>query len=184
MAELPARFRSTMTPPPGGMFFYEHAGERVEARTWLEMRPKVEALMAKHGLKGYADLLVAAYMCPHMPGWYCTGAVPARSVTTVKTALANAVPYYRRELVPFDEISRRMRICHECPKHERDVCLTCTGILDRIKMSFGGRRVSVLEDKMSGVCSCAKTFEAVVASVEHGDEPWPDAPDCCWRKRK
>lgn len=178
-----ARFRSTMTPPPGGEFFFEHAGERVSAYTWPEMQSRMEDLMRRHGLVGYADLLVAEYMCPHMPGWYCTGS-GVRTVTTVKTAFENACPYYSRNLVQFDELSRRMRICHGCPKHERDVCLTCTGVLNRIMMSFGGRRVSVLEDKMSGICGCAKTFEAVIASVEHDDAPWADAPDCCWRKRK
>lgn len=177
-----ARFRSTMTPPPGGEFFYEHGGERVSARTWLEMQPRVEDLMRRHGLSGYPDLLVAEYMCPHMPDWYCAGA-SARHVTTLKEALANAVPYYSAPLVQFDEVSRRMRVCHGCPRHERDVCLTCTGILSRIRAGFGGRRVSVLEDRLSGICSCAKTFEAVVASVEHGGTPeWADVPDGCWRK--
>lgn len=177
------RFRSTMVPPPGGYFFYEHGGEQLRASTWVQMKPLVEDLMRRHGLSGYADRLVAEYMCPHMPPWYCEGA-GVRVVTSVKVALKNAEPYYPRELVQFDEISRRMRICHDCPKHERDVCLTCTGILDRIRAAFRGRRVPVLEDKMSGVCGCARTFEAVIASVEHGEEPvWDGAPDTCWRRK-
>lgn len=176
------RFRSRMTPPPGGKFFFEHDGERVEARTWLEMAPKMEDLMRRHGLDGFAEDLVAEFMCPHMPSWYCAGE-SSRSVTSARDAFRNATPYFPRNLVTFDRISERMRKCHECPKHERDLCLTCTGFLNRIMLSFGGRRVKVLEDQLSGVCACAKTFEAVIASVEYGDDkPWDGVPDTCWRK--
>lgn len=174
-------FRNTMTPPPGGKFFFTHDGEHIEARTWVEMKPKMEDLMRRHGLTGFADVLVAEFMCPHMPSWYCTGSV-SRSVTSVKDAKANAKPYYNMNLVTFDKLSDRMRRCHDCPMHERDVCLTCTGILSWILASFGGRRIRVHEDNLSGVCRCAKTFEAVIASVEHGGDPWPGAPDTCWRR--
>lgn len=180
MSEL-VRFKSKMTPPPGGKFFLEVDGDRVEAHTWLEMLPKVQALMARHNIGGFAEDLVANYMCPYMPDWYCTGHV-GHSVTTVHDARKNAAQYYSRNLVTFDRLSERMRICHDCPKHERDICLTCTGILHNIMVSFGGKRVKVPEDLMSGVCGCAKTFEAVIASVEHDGDPWEGAPDTCWRR--
>lgn len=176
-----SRFRSKMTPPPGGKFFYEAGGERVEAHTWLEMEPKAQALMRRHGVEGFVEDAVAAYMCPHMPDWYCSGE-SSRHVTTVRDARRNAQQYYSRNLVTFDRLSARMRACHDCPMHERDVCLTCTGILRDIMASFGGRRVKVPEDSMSGVCRCAKTFEAVVASVEHEGDPWEGVPETCWRR--
>ena len=175
------RFRSLLSVPPGGKFFYEHEGERIEASTWSEMLPKMQDLMKRHGLTGFCEDHVAEYMCPHMPSWFCFGS-SARQITSVKDARKNAIPYYSKPLVTFDKLSERMRICHDCPKHERDVCLTCTGILSQIMISFGGRRVRVPEDNLSGVCGCAKTFEAVIASVEHDGEPWPDAPEGCWRK--
>lgn len=179
----PVRFRSVMTPPPGGRFFYELGGERVEATTWLEMKPKVEALMAKHGVTGYASDLVAEYMCPHVAGWYCTG-VPVRMSVTKKTALENAEDYFGKELVQFNEIEARLRACQSCPMHEREVCLTCTGILKHIKAKFGGRRPRLLEDDLSGICGCAKTFEAVISSVDVTDAPeWDGIPDTCWRKQ-
>lgn len=170
-----------MTPPPGGVFFFEHGGERIEARTWLEMQPKMEDFMKRHGLTGFASDLVAGYMCPFMPSWYCTGTVSRKS-TSIRDARKSAERYFPAHLVPFNVMSDRMRICHECPKHERDVCLTCTGILDWITSAFGGRRRRVHEDNMSGICGCAGTFEAVIAAVEHNGDAWPEAPGTCWRR--
>lgn len=173
-----------MTPPPGGKFFYELNGERVEAHTWVEMKPKVEALMAKHGVTGYADVLVAEFMCPHMPSWYCTG-VTRRTSVTKSVALDEAKKYYGRDMLTFDQIAERLRICTACKMHEREVCLTCTGVLKHIKAMFGGRRPRLLEDDLSGICACAKTFEAVIASVDlTGVGEWPEVPENCWRNRK
>lgn len=179
-----SRFVSPMTPPPGGKYFLEIAGERVEAPNWPLMHQKAAALMAKHGVNRPVEWVVAEYMCPYMPDWYCRGSA-ARTVVRDREAWNNAQPYFRRDLVTFDKVSERLRICADCPKHSREgSCTTCSGILNKILAAFGGRRPQVLEDKAAGVCLCARTYESVVASVEHGEDPWDGTPDGCWRNQR
>jgi hypothetical protein len=180
----PPRFRSVMTPPPGGLYFYEAGGERVEARTWPEMWRKASALMAKNGIAGPVEWAVAEYMCPRVSEWYCTSGAPSpTSIVRMKEAKANAAPFFRRNLVTFDRVSERLRTCAECPRHRRDVCPTCAGVTDWIGAMFGGRRTPVLEDQLAGTCTCCRTFESVVASVEYDESepPFDGAPDTCWR---
>lgn len=179
-----ARFVSVMTPPPGGKYFFELGGERVEASNWPEMHTKAQALMQKHGVTGPVEWAVAEYMCPYMPDWYCRGVV-GRTVVRDREAWDRAQQYFRRDLVPFDEVSRRLRICQGCEKHSREgSCITCSGILAKILAAFGGKRPKVLEDEATGICTCCRTYESVVASVKHGDDPWPETPDNCWRNQK
>lgn len=181
-----ARIRSYMVPPPGGRFYFRHGGDTVAARTWPEMTSAMRRYMAEHpDVTGQVEDLVSSCMCPDMPQWYCTGTGPVRNPVRLREAWQNAQPYFGRTPVPFDRVSARLRACAECRGcHERGVCLTCTGWLKRIRQQFGASRVRVLEDDLSGMCSCARTFEAVLATVEYGpDEPiWENAPDSCWRR--
>ena len=178
------RFRSTMTPPPGGKFYYDDPdGTHIEARTWLEMEPKMRAFMRERGIPGSPSRFLAQHMCPHMPDWYCSGE-GVKHVVRASEARENSAPYFARQTVTFDRISERIQKCTTCPKHSRTFCLTCTGLAEWIQTMFNGRRVRVPEDRASGVCDCCKALEAVVASVEYGkDEPiWEGAPDTCWRR--
>lgn len=175
-------FRNARTPPPGGEFFFEHGGERISARTWFEFLPKMQDMIAKHGLHGTPLDLAAQYMCPRIPSWYCTsGGVPVLSTDAARAA---AKPYFGKNVVTPSEIASRMAVCRSCPRHERTVCLTCTGIASWAVSSFGGRRPALPEDRMSGVCRCAGTFDMVVASVDSRElSGWKDVPDTCWRNK-
>lgn len=175
-------FKSVMLTPPGGEYFFEHEGERVSARHWLEFLPKLKDVMARHGIKGTPLDVAAAHMCPHMPSWFCTsGGVRDFPVATAR---AEARQYFSKQVVTPSEIARRLEVCRTCPKHSRTVCLTCTGIASWILSSFGGRRPSLPDDKMSGICRCANTFEMAAASVDaRGLPKWDDVPDCCWRNK-
>lgn len=169
-----------MVPPPGGEFFFEHGGERISARTWPEFLPKMRDMISRHGLTGTPLDLAARHMCPKLPAWYCTeGGV---QVTSTDIARANARDLFSRHVVNPAEIARRLSVCRACPKHSRTVCLTCTGISQWILSSFGGRRPPLPEDRMSGMCGCAKTFEMAAASVDvRGLPEWKDTPATCWR---
>lgn len=175
-------FKSVMCPPPTGEFFFEHGGERVSAPTWNDFFPKMQAFMRKHGLGGAPEDLAASYMCPHLPDWYCTkGGI---HVPGLKESRDRAVPYFARHVVPYDEIIRRLAVCRTCPKHSRNVCLTCTGALDWVVGRFGGRRKRLPDDTPSGTCLAAGTFESVVASVDmRGVPAWEGTPDNCWRNK-
>ncbi len=177
-----ARIRSFSVPAPGGEYFCIINGERVSDRLWMRLRPRVIELMKKHGVSGSPEGLTAESMCKYMPDWFCSG-VSGYHVVRMQEAKDNARPLFSRHVVTFDEISRRLQICTSCPKHDRSLCLTCTGALNWIQSSFGGRRVSVPEDKLSGTCECARTFSAVAAAVDYDetDKPWDGAPKTCWR---
>lgn len=173
-----------MSPPPGG-FVFAIGDDKVSGRTAPEILPKVVKLLAKHGVSAPAEEALAEYMCPRLgpaARYMCTGDVKAPEHTLPREALANCALYARRPIVPFETIQRRMGVCSTCPKHERDWCLTCTGAFTQIQRMMEGRRPLLPADRFSGVCGCAKAYEAVICSVEHEGEPWPDAPDTCWRR--
>lgn len=187
MADSLLFFKDVNNPPPGGLWFFETHGERVFGRTYLEIEPKVTALMVKYGIPGDPESVLAAYMCPRIPnaGAYCKGTGIPKPHTGPQDAMRNSEPYCRRQVVSFDEIERRLRICAGCPKHSRDWCPSCTGHLTRIRNLLARKgRPDLPEDSLAGVCQCAGAYESAIASVEYGkdDEIWSGAPDSCWRK--
>lgn len=174
-----------MMPVPDGGFEFAIGDDRVSARTAAEIMPKVRSLLLKHGVSAPAEIALAEYMCPRMGArarFFCEGDVPVPKHVLPREALAGCAAYAKLPLVPFDVIQRRLGICSSCPKHERDWCLTCTGAFAKIEQMMGGRRPLLPADRFSGVCACAKAYEAVVCSVVHEGEPWPDAPETCWRR--
>lgn len=175
-------FRTTMMTPPNGEYVFEHGGERIAARTWIEFLPLMKGLMARQGLTGSPVSLAAAYMCPFLPDWFCTsGGVKTVPMDSARKA---ASPLFKLHVVTPAETVRRLEACRACPCHSRQVCLTCTGIASWILSSFGGRRPALPDDRISGICTCAGTFEMAVASVDERELPaWTDVPDCCWRNR-
>lgn len=178
----PASIRSFMVPPPGGEYFCMAGDDRISSPDWHSFRPRVVEFMAAHGIVASPESFVAACMCPYMPDWYCRGVFGSRPVR-MDEARKVAAQYFPRHVVAFDVVQRRLARCVKCPKHNRSFCMTCTGILQWIERSFGGRRIKVPEDTFSGMCECARTFASVVASVDFGGVPqWDGAPDSCWRK--
>lgn len=182
-------FKDVNFIPPQGMFFYASHGETAVGRTFLEIEPKVRAIMARHGITGVTpEQEVAAYMCARMPdpGRYCRGGASEKPEhVRPHDAIANTLPYCRREkLVDFAEMSRRMRVCAACPMHARDWCPTCAGHVSRMNEEFHDRRTKVPEDTTSGVCQAARAYEMAIAAVEYdrGEPVWVGVPDTCWRK--
>lgn len=179
-------FRDVNNPPPGGLYFYETHGERVTARTFIEIEPRVRKLMEKYHIGGLPEEEVARYMCSRIrdPGRYCAGPEVPKANVRPHEAIDEALKYCSRQVVPFDVIERRMQVCHTCPKHSRDWCPTCSGHVSKMLDAFGGRRTRMPVDSASGVCQCARAYEMAIASVEYAaDEPvWDGAPDTCWRK--
>lgn len=182
------RFRSNiemMSTPPGG-FEFAIGDDKVTARTAVEILPKVRNMLKRHGIDAIPEHALAEYMCPRMgvqTQFYCVGDTKVPEHVLPRDALANCVPYVDLPMVPFDEIQKRLSVCSSCPKHERHWCLTCTGAFDQLKRMMKGRRPLLPADRFSGVCGCAKAYEAVVCSVEHEGEPWPDTPETCWRNK-
>ena len=179
------RFRSVnpTTVPPGGSWFYQIGDDRVSHPMYDFAVRRVDELLRKHGVAADPAEELARFMCPHMPEWFCVGADRHAPVITGRMAVEKATPYFGRRLVTFDVVTARMQRCQACPRHRRDFCLHCTGYDSWIYDGFDGRRPKLPVDEASGCCSCAGTFEALIASVDYDkDEPgFEGAPDTCWR---
>ena len=184
---MPVFFKNVNIAPHGG-FFYETHGEKVSGAHFCDIEGRVRALMRKYGIPGTVEQVVAEYMCPRIPeaGYLCSGVVPKAASVLPHEAMKNSEAYCGRQVVPADEIMRRLQTCMKCPRHTREFCVTCTGHMNRILLSFNGRRMAVPEDRGSGICRCARAYEAAMASVDYGpDEPvWEGAPDTCWRRTR
>lgn len=181
---MPVFFKNVNIAPRGG-FFCEIHGEKVAGAHFCDIEGRVRALMAKYRIPGTVEQVVAEYMCPRISEapYLCTGSFQKPATILPRDAMKASEEYSARNVVTADEIMRRLRICMACPKHTREFCVTCTGHMQRILLSFNGRRTQVPEDRGSGICRCAKAYEAAIASVEYGEgeKVWDGAPGTCWR---
>ena len=182
----PARFANTTFVPPGGSWFFQIGDDKVVSPVYELAVKRVAELLAIHGIKKDPGQALAEFMCPHLPEWFCKGNVGHSPVITVKVACEKARPYFSKSVLPVDMISRRLEACQVCPKHRRDFCLHCSGIDTWVSDGFNNMRPVIPADAASGCCSCAGTLEAVIASVEYGDNDlvWEGVPETCWRIRK
>lgn len=180
-------FRNPNVAPQGG-FFYELNGEKVTGRYFCDIEPKVRALLRKYRLTLSAEEAVAEYMCPRIPeaSWMCTGGFTKAKIQPSEALKNSKLISEGRDVVPFDEIERRLRTCMACPMHTREFCVTCTGHMERILLYYGGRRQKVPEDAGSGICRACKAYESAVASIEYRKDEavWEGVPDTCWRKTR
>lgn len=181
------RFANPYAIPPGGKFFCEVAGKMYEGRNLQEICSKVRPAMVRAGIRGTAEELIAAYMCPRLGptgSWFCKGDFKDSDAVRSSEAIDNSLPYGSRRVVPFDVIEKRLAICMACQKHYRGWCLTCNGHLDRVISCFNGSRPRLPEDVGTGVCKCARAYEMAIASVEYPENEriWEGVPETCWRK--
>ena len=181
----PVRFAHTACAvPPGGLWFFQLGDDRIAHPVYDIALRHVDEILKKHKDTRSAAQALAEFMCPHMPAWFCVGAVKTSPMIYPKDAADAARPYFSRTLIPADIITKRMEICQDCKKHRRDFCLHCTGYDAWVREGFDHRRPALPVDEASGCCLCTGTFEMVMASVEYSkDDPvWEGAPDTCWRR--
>ena len=178
-------FTSKFVPPPGGEYFFQYGGDSFRTRSYDEAVRKTQEIMQKHGLSGYPPGVLAEFMCPHMPDGFCTKNFGNR-VFTLDAQRSEAISYFSKPLVAFDETERRLSKCMQCPKHSRTFCASCLGVPEWIRSGFRNARRILPVDKFVGTCTCAGTFASVVASVRTDALPvWRETcPDSCWRNEK
>lgn len=183
------RIRSKLSAAPGGRFFYERDGRRVEAGTYDSAVQAVARLLAERGVAADAEEELAAYMCPRVGRdalWFCAGGEPVSAGVPPRDALENSLRAVAGRLVAtFDTIESRLATCQRCPKHERNWCPTCTGHFDRVMVSLSRKRPRLPLDRGAGVCACAKAYESAICSVEYGkdESAWEGTPEGCWRRK-
>lgn len=179
-------FNNKFATPPGGMYVYELQGQVVQDRSILMMEQKIRDLHDKCGvpLTMAPEYLLAEQMCPQMPMGFCSKPVGIKRYD-INECRENARFYYTMPMTTRDVIELRLGTCVQCPKNDRMICLTCTGLIDEVKRGFGGRREKLPQDAAVSVCLCAKTLGAVVTSVDYpADMPvWEGTPATCWRNK-
>lgn len=176
--------RNKFTKPPEGVYTYDLLGECVSARTYFEFAARVADLHKRKNVPAPdVDRTIAEYLCPRLPDGYCTkpSAIKMVSIQEIKD---KAQQYFKKPVLPRDSIEKRLGICANCPCNSRVICLSCTGLDTWIRVNFRNQRDRLPLDAGVGVCTCAETLAAVVASVEYdgADPVWPTTPDNCWRK--
>ena len=183
--DVPRFVQTAWVVPPGGAWFFQMGDDKVASPVYEIALKGVGEILAKHGVKTPAPQALAEFMCPHMPPGFCAGPVAHSPAITGKMAADKAERYFYRRLVPVDEVMRRMDVCLRCKAHRRDFCLSCAGWPSWISGKFNNRRPVLPVDTASGCCSCAGTFEAVIASVEYDKDEavWEGAPETCWRRQ-
>lgn len=172
-----------LVTPPDGVWRFAVGDDMVESPLYEDLLRRADALLRKHGIEANAVDEVAKYMCPLLPPGQCTGEGASSPVIYARDAAEAARPYFSRDVEPADVIQARMECCTRCARHRRDFCLHCTGYDAWVYSMFRARRPKLPADDASGCCTCARTMEAVIASVHYAkDEPvWEGVPDTCWR---
>lgn len=177
------RFRSVLSAPPGGVWFWEDGGHFVSGPDYGTVVSQVRRILREKGDSADPEAALAGYMCPRMPRGFCAG-VLGFSKPTLADYLKAAAPYFLKPVAMADDIERRMEVCRGCPRLVRDaVCIPCRHADEAVYAGFGGRRVRLPGDRRSGICGCAGTFNMAVASVVYGDRDpvWAGTPAECWR---
>ena len=94
----PARFVQTAyTVPPGGAWFFQIGDDRVAHPVYETALKRADELLKKHGDTRPAARALAEFMCPHMPAWFCAGAVKHSPVIHASDAAKAARPCFSRE---------------------------------------------------------------------------------------
>lgn len=181
-----ARFRNILSVPPGGVWFWESREHFVAEPDYATAVEKLRAILAEEGSSESPEDALARHMCPRMPRGFCSGGGPSETPgeDTATTYLYNAAPYFSKPVALVDDIERRYGVCASCPKFAESVtCFSCRHLDHVINAKFHGRRVLLPEDASTGVCTCAKTFNMVTASVTYDKDEavWEGAPPTCWR---
>lgn len=177
------QFRSTMSAPPGGEWFWGDANHFVSGPDYHTVLGQVRDILKSIGSDKSPEQALMEFMCPRMPRGFCYGFAGQTAVTAADYMDA-AKPYFSMPVAMTDDIERRMAKCLSCPKFSgNDLCLTCRKLDEAIYAGFGGRRVRLPGDRRSGICKCAGTFNMVTASVLYNDKAvvWEGTPPDCWR---
>jgi hypothetical protein len=177
------QFRSTMTVPPGGEWFWGDQNHYVSDPDFHTAVEKVRSVLKEIGSTVSPEVAMLEYMCPRMPRGFCYG-FEGPAAVTASDYLGSAAPYFKMPVALVDDIVHRIEKCKSCPMFDgNDLCLTCRHLDDVIYTKFDGRRVRLPGDRRTGICKCAKTFNMVVASVVYPEnsEVWEGTPPTCWR---
>jgi hypothetical protein len=178
-------FANERTVPPGGAYFYTVPETGVVFREFSldRLMDKLASHYAENNLPkpGTLVVLVKDYMCRHFPVTFCIGdddGKPRKKVVTLSIIrdetlkLAAGNP----RVLP-GEAKRRAIICSNCPKNDKQMCTSCSGLQSWAR-KLAGKSIEGL-DAALGVCEIDAT--ALSTKVHLQDIPDGDYPENCWR---
>jgi hypothetical protein len=177
-------FRVKNVVPPGGQYFYEVEGMVLQDPTKTGLRTRINQAYAAMGKIVPADIgaRVQDFMCRRLPEGFCTGSddgLPRAKVLTIHDIRKNTDKMVRAtEPAPPSKTKFQARACNQCPKNNRSMCPTCSGI-----NAWASRRVgrpnTPAEFSWLGVCEVDGT--ALAAKVNRQGLPANEEyPAECW----
>jgi len=181
-------FAHKRTVPPGGAYFYTVPDTGVVFREYSYdlLLSKLADYYNENKLTPPDNMkaVVEDYMCRFMPETFCHGdddGKPRKKVVTLSTIREETLKIAagNPRVLP-GEAKRRALICSECPRNDRQMCTSCSG-LQAWARKLAGKSIEGL-DAVLGVCEIDAT--ALSAKVHLQDIPDGDYPENCWRKNE
>lgn len=201
-------FKSAALIPPGGWYFIEFDGTKIESHSPRDLIIKVAKYRGSNGINpGDPTEEVTAQLCHRWPTG-CNGH-PSRYIPIPTDWMPMAQKFVRIihrlrktgvELVGDDESDNRASICSECPFNipsyqARGSCKSCgKGIFNQIadgavaiirNAVIGAKKTTYQERlKTCGKCGCDLKFKVWLPKsvLEHTPEELEVFPNFCWLK--
>lgn len=177
--------RSTRYAPPGGVWFYEVDGVRIESQSsFTDLESKVVYHYETIGLAIPLDLrlLIEDFMCKHLPDGNCVGE-GARIPGSVSPSFFEIIKNLGKlRGVPYTDAraaEMRATTCRACPNNNFAACHSCNGLQENTLNAVGGRRV--LNLPYLGVCLLYALPTYGLVWVRDLPET-AGLPDNCWAK--
>ncbi len=177
-------FRVKNIVPPGGRYFYELKGLPLQDATRTGLRTQINQAYASSGEDVPADIWdrVQHFMCLRLPEGFCTGSADGderAEVLTIQQVRKNTETLVAQsEMAPPAKAKFQAEICNKCPKNNRSICTTCSGI-----SAWASRRVGRPDMPASyaylGICEVDGT--PLVAKINRTGLPANEEyPEGCW----
>jgi hypothetical protein len=180
-------FRVKNVVPPGGQYFFEVHGVPLvwPTRTGLMSAVRDAYDFCKKEVPENIDALVEDFMCRRLPEGFCTGCddgKPRARVITMQGLRRDTERLVTRSTItPPVRAKFNAETCNQCPKNNRAMCPTCSGV-----NAWASRRVGRPNTPAAynwlGVCEVDGT--ALAAKVNLTGIPVGEHPDNCWVKEQ
>jgi len=178
-------FANERTVPPGGAYFYTVPETNAVFREYSfdRLMDTLGSYYAGNNITkpGNLTALVKDYMCRHFPVTFCIGddeGKPRKKVVTLSTIREETLKLAagNPRVLP-GEARRRAITCSNCPRNDKQMCTSCSGLQSWARKVVGGG-IEGLDDAL-GVCEIDAT--ALSTKVHLQDIPEGDYPENCWR---
>jgi hypothetical protein len=177
-----ARFLSQNSSPPGGVYFFELNGERVQSKSKVEICARVKMLYYGQGypVPHTPFDVIMDYMCPYMPEGFCSGTGPHKNMLSISKLQENTRALFGRPVATPVRIRERLQTCIRCRCNSRAECPSCVNLAEWVIEKLNTRS-RIPADELVHVCVPAGAMVSALVSIDDpGDIP-DGCPERCWR---